>query len=153
MGGQTHVIGAGLAGLSAALALVDAGRRVTVYEAGPAAGGRCRSYPDRALGLTIDNGNHLLLSGNAAAFGYLDRIGARDTMGGPAEPVFPFVDIPTGQRWTVRPNRGRLPWWIFSAARRVPGTKATDYLALLGLRFLSDNRSVAACSAPWCARR
>jgi squalene-associated FAD-dependent desaturase len=139
---QTHVIGAGLAGLSAALALVDAGRSVIVYEAGPAAGGRCRSYQDRALGLTIDNGNHLLLSGNAAAFAYLDRIGARDTMGGPEEPVFPFVDIPSGARWTVRPNRGRLPWWIFSQARRVPGTKATDYLSLLGLRFVSDDRSV-----------
>jgi squalene-associated FAD-dependent desaturase len=141
---QTHVIGAGLAGLSAALALVDAGRRVVVYEAGPAAGGRCRSYVDRALGLTIDNGNHLLLSGNAAAFAYLDRIGARDTMGGPAEPLFPFIDIPTGERWTVRPNAGRMPWWIFSANRRVPGTKATDYLSLLGLRFVSDDRSVAA---------
>jgi squalene-associated FAD-dependent desaturase len=141
---QTHVIGAGLAGLSAALALVDAGRGVVVYEAGPAAGGRCRSYQDRALGLTIDNGNHLLLSGNAAAFGYLDRIGARDTMGGPDEPVFPFIDIPSGARWTVRPNRGRLPWWIFAQARRVPGTRATDYLSLLGLRFVSDDRSVAA---------
>jgi squalene-associated FAD-dependent desaturase len=99
---------------------------------------------DRALGLTIDNGNHLLLSGNAAAFAYLDRIGARDTMGGPAEPMFPFIDIPSGERWTVRPNAGRLPWWIFSANRRVPGTKATDYLSLLGLRFVSDDRSVAA---------
>ncbi len=145
---QTHVIGAGLAGLSAALALVDAGRSVIVHESGPAAGGRCRSYQDRALGLTIDNGNHLLLSGNAAAFAYLDRIGARATMGGPDEPVFPFVDIPTGAAWTVRPNRGRLPWWIFSPARRVPGTKATDYLALLGLRFVSDDRSVAAVLKP-----
>jgi squalene-associated FAD-dependent desaturase len=145
---QTHVIGAGLAGLSAALALIDAGRRVVLYEAGPTAGGRCRSYADRALGLTIDNGNHLLLSGNNAAFAYLDRIGARQTMGGPAEPVFPFIDIATGARWTVRPNRGRLPWWIFSPQRRVPGTRATDYLGLLGLRFVSDDRSVAAVLKP-----
>jgi squalene-associated FAD-dependent desaturase len=144
MPSQTHVIGAGLAGLSAALALIDAGRSVTVHEAGPAAGGRCRSYADRALGLTIDNGNHLLLSGNTAAFAYLDRIGARATMGGPADPVFPFIDIPTGARWTVRPNRGRLPWWIFSRDRRVPGTQATDYLSLLALRIVKDDRSVAA---------
>jgi squalene-associated FAD-dependent desaturase len=145
---RTHIIGAGLAGLSAALALIDAGRRVVLYEAGPAAGGRCRSYPDRALGLTIDNGNHLLLSGNAAASAYLDRIGARDTMGGPAEPLFPFIDIRSGNRWTVRPNSGRLPWWIFSPSRRVPGTKATDYLSLLALRFVSDDRSVAAVLKP-----
>ncbi len=44
---RTHVIGAGLAGLTAALDLVDAGRAVTIYEAGPAAGGRCRSYFDK----------------------------------------------------------------------------------------------------------
>jgi squalene-associated FAD-dependent desaturase len=145
---QTHVIGAGLAGLSAALKLIDAGRPVTIHESGPTAGGRCRSYHDRALGLTVDNGNHLLLSGNKAAFAYLDRIGARGSMGGPAEPIFPFIDIPTGARWTVRPNPGRLPWWIFSPARRVPGTRAADYLSLLGLRRVTDERSVAAALKP-----
>jgi hypothetical protein len=31
-------------------------------------------------------------------------------------------------------NAGRLPWWVFSPSRRVPGTRATDYLALLKLR-------------------
>jgi glycine/D-amino acid oxidase-like deaminating enzyme len=144
MSGQTHVIGAGLAGLSAALALMDAGRKVVLYEAGTMAGGRCRSYQDRSLGLTVDNGNHLLLSGNKAAFAFLDRIGSRATMGGPDDPVFPFIDIPSGDRWTVRPNRGRLPWWILSPSRRVPGTSAADYLRLLGLGFISDDRSVAA---------
>ena len=67
MSGRVHVIGAGLAGLSAALALTAAGRAVTVWEAGPAAGGRCRSYLDRELGIRVDNGNHLLLSGNTDA--------------------------------------------------------------------------------------
>ena len=62
-----HVVGAGLAGLSAAVTLAAAGVSVVVYESGPAAGGRCRSYFDRELGCRIDNGNHLLLSGNSAA--------------------------------------------------------------------------------------
>ncbi len=61
---HAHVVGAGMAGLSAALALMDGGWRVTVYEAGPVAGGRCRSYHDKELGCRIDNGNHLWLSGN-----------------------------------------------------------------------------------------
>jgi squalene-associated FAD-dependent desaturase len=132
--GRVHVVGGGLAGLAAALELADAGRAVTLYEAGPVCGGRCRSYFDRELGCRIDNGNHLLLSGNAAAMRYLDRVGTRATLGGPAGPVFPFMDLRSLARWTVRPNEGRLPAWILSAGRRVPGTRARDYAALLRLR-------------------
>ncbi len=66
--GTVHVVGAGLAGLSAAVALAEAGTRVVLHEAAKQAGGRCRSYYDPALGLTLDNGNHLLLSGNADAW-------------------------------------------------------------------------------------
>jgi squalene-associated FAD-dependent desaturase len=131
---RVHVIGAGLAGLSAAMALVEAGRAVTIHEAGPAAGGRCRSYFDRELGCRIDNGNHLLLSGNAAAMRYLARIGARDTMVGPDAPVFPFIDRADGSRWVLRLDAGRVPFWIFDPRRRVPGTGWRDYLALLRLR-------------------
>ena len=125
-----HVIGAGLAGLSAAVALSQAGRAVTVLEAGPAAGGRCRSYFDRELGLRIDNGNHLLLSGNRAAFAYVDAIGSRQTLAIPDQPVFPFMDLGSGLAWTLRPNLGRIPWWVLSHRRRVPGTLPADYLAL-----------------------
>jgi hydroxysqualene dehydroxylase len=138
-----HVIGGGLAGLAAALSLAEAGRAVTVHEAGPAAGGRCRSYFDRELGLTIDNGNHLLLSGNSAAFAYLHAIGGTAALAGPAEPIFPFHDLNTGARWVVRPNPGRLPWWALSRRRRVPGTRLGEYLKLLDLRGVEDDRSVA----------
>jgi squalene-associated FAD-dependent desaturase len=129
-----HIIGAGLAGLEAAMRLVEAGGRVTLHEAGPAAGGRCRSYFDRSLGRRIDNGNHLLLSGNRAAAAYLARIGASNSMVGPRDPVFPFVDRADGARWVLRLSRGRLPWWLFDAGARVPGTRPGDYLALLRLR-------------------
>ena len=72
MARSVHIIGAGLAGLATAVRLAEQGVRATVYEATNQAGGRCRSYHDPALGITIDNGNHLLLSGNRAALGYLD---------------------------------------------------------------------------------
>ena len=132
--GTVHVVGAGLAGLAAAVELAAEGRGVRLYEAGRHAGGRCRSYLDAELGCRIDNGNHLLLAGNRCALGYLERIGALETLEGPADAVFPFIDAKTARRWTLRPNRGIVPWWILSAKRRVPGTQATDYLAVLALR-------------------
>ena len=70
--------------------------------------------------MRLDNGNHLLLSGNKSAFAYIDAIGARDRFTGPRNPVFPFMDLKTGRRWTLRPNRGRIPWWVLFADRRVP---------------------------------
>ncbi len=140
---HVHVIGAGLAGLAAALSLTTAGRTVTLHEAGPAAGGRCRSYHDRELGLRIDNGNHLLLSGNAAAFGYIEEIGALDRMGGPEQALFPFVDLKTNERWTVRPNRGRIPWWVLSRSRRVPDTRLSDYFGMRKIAKIKDDTVVA----------
>ena len=75
-----HIIGAGLAGLACAVALAKRGRRAIVHEAAGQAGGRCRSFHDDALGCLIDNGNHLMMSGNRAVMDYLDEIGARDTL-------------------------------------------------------------------------
>lgn len=134
MAGTVHVVGAGLAGLSAAVSLVEAGARVVLHEAAKQAGGRCRSYYDSTLGLTIDNGNHLLLSGNTSALAFMRTIGAPESaLSGPAEAAFPFADLRTGERWTLRPNAGRVPWWVLQASRRVPGTTARDYLAPLGI--------------------
>lgn len=138
-----HIIGAGLAGLSAAVALTKSGHQVTLHESGPAAGGRCRSYFDRELNARIDNGNHLLLSGNKAALAYLETIGAAHTLAGPPTPLFPFFDLATGERWTVAPNMGRLPWWILSASRTVRGARLSDWLALLRLKLARGDRTVA----------
>lgn len=143
MSARVHVVGAGLAGLSAAVALAQAGRQVVLYESGPVAGGRCRSYFDRELGARIDNGNHLLLSGNRAALDYLATIGAANTLTGPATPLFPFMDRTTGERWTVAPNAGRLPWWILAPSRGVKGARLADWLALLRLKLARGDATVA----------
>jgi squalene-associated FAD-dependent desaturase len=129
-----HVIGAGLAGLNSALRLAERGVPVRLYETSPQAGGRCRSYHDPQLDRLVDNGNHLVFAGNHAAQRYLRAIGAVDRMIDPGQAVFPFLDAATGQRWTVRLNDGKLPWWTLSPARRVPGTRAADYLTLLRFR-------------------
>lgn len=138
-----HVIGAGLAGLSAAVALEGAGIPVHVYEAAGHAGGRCRSYHDKTLDHLIDNGNHLLLSGNKSALKYLKAIGSSDALSGPSKAAFPFVDARTRERWTLHINRGPFPWWVFSEERRVPDTRLWNYLPGLRIPFAKDSDTVA----------
>jgi hydroxysqualene dehydroxylase len=126
-----HIVGAGIAGLSAAVRLAGAGHKVVLYESAPAAGGRCRSYYDQALDLVIDNGNHLLLSGNRSALDYLTRIGSLASLQGPEAAVFDFADLLSGERWRLRPNAGRVPWWLLAPTRRVPQTAPWEYLSML----------------------
>lgn len=151
MAGSVHVIGAGLSGLSAATDLAAAGRPVVVHEAAKFAGGRCRTYHDSVIDLEIDNGNHLLLSGNTAALAYLSRIGGLGAVTEAREAAFPFADLKTGERWTLRPNAGRLPWWILDSRRRVPGTRAPDYLAPISVLRAAPAKTIGdvmPCSGP-----
>ncbi len=148
MSGCVHIVGGGLAGLSAALEALATGRRVVLYEAGPACGGRARSYEDRQLGCRIDNGNHLLLSANHATFDYLDRIGARDTLAGPGVPMFPFSDIRSDLHWTLRLSRGRIPWWVLDRARRVPGMRLRELLGLVRMLRAGEGTTVSDCLLP-----
>jgi hydroxysqualene dehydroxylase len=141
-GGAVHIIGAGIAGLSAAVRLVDAGLKVVVHEAASFAGGRCRSYLDPTLGLVIDNGNHLLLSGNHEALDYLDRIGARGTLHDPGAAIFDFADLKSGVRWRLDLSEGRIPWWLFDRKKRVPGTGLGEYLAPLGVFVKGSSSTV-----------
>jgi squalene-associated FAD-dependent desaturase len=131
--GTVHVIGGGLAGLSAATRLAERGAAVTLSEAAAQAGGRCRSYVDPQLGLMIDNGNHLVLSGNRAVMTYLGRLGTQDRLAGPETADLAFMDLRDEVRWRLRPNDGPLAWWVFAQDRRVPGTGPADYLALAAL--------------------
>ena len=100
---QAHVIGAGLAGLSAALELADRGIDVTVLEASPHLGGRCRSYEDPALGL-LDNGTHALMRANPAALALLERLGTRRRWHSASDGLLQLVDLADGRVVTLRPT-------------------------------------------------
>ena len=127
------VIGAGLAGLSAAVALRRGGIPVSIRHAAAQVGGRCRSYHDPQLGQTIDNGNHLVLAGNEAVKRFLASVGAPMRFSGPNRAEFAFCDVRSRERWTIRINDGRLPWWVLMPSRRLPGSKLADYLPIAQL--------------------
>jgi squalene-associated FAD-dependent desaturase len=74
------VIGAGFAGLSAAVALAEKGLRVTVLEGKPALGGRAYSFADPDTGDFVDNGQHVLMGCYGETLDFLDRIGAYDQL-------------------------------------------------------------------------
>lgn len=138
-----HIVGAGLSGLAAAVRLAERGERVFLYESAGHAGGRCRTFFDRALDREIDNGNHLVMSGNHAALGYLKRLGAGDALTGPADAAYPFVDVKTGERWRVRINDGLLPTWVLQKNARVPGSNLGDYLKAAKIALARDDQTVA----------
>ncbi len=142
MPNTVHIIGAGISGLAAAVRLANANFVVHLHEATQQAGGRCRSYFDAATNLTIDNGNHLLLSGNRHALAYARSIGTEAGLVGPKRAQFPFVDLSTGQRWQLDLGESRLPLWVFDEARRVPDTGLLDYLALMPLIWAAPGKLV-----------
>jgi squalene-associated FAD-dependent desaturase len=125
-----RIIGAGLAGLAAAVRLAGRGVAVELSDGAAQAGGRCRSYHDPQLDLVIDNGNHLVLSGNTAVQAYLDQIGAKGALAGPDRAEFHWIDLKSGERWTLSPDEGPVPFWVLDPKRRPPGTKAADFLPL-----------------------
>jgi squalene-associated FAD-dependent desaturase len=71
----TAVVGAGWAGLAAAVAAVEAGERVTLFEMAPQAGGRARSLAADPSGLRLDNGQHILIGAYTATLGLMRRVG------------------------------------------------------------------------------
>lgn len=142
---RVHIIGAGLAGLAAAVRLARAGLAVALYETAPRAGGRCRSYHDPQLDAVIDNGNHLMLSGNHAIMSYLKAIGASDRLVGPTDAAFPFVDASTGVRWSLRLGEGAIPWWLLDPERRVPNTSVWQYLSVARVMRAGNGETMTAC--------
>ena len=79
---KVAVVGGGLAGLAAALDLVDAGHAVTVLEARPTLGGAVQTLPEREGDPEPppDNGQHIALGCFTEYLGFLDRIGEGESV-------------------------------------------------------------------------
>ena len=153
---RVAVVGGGLAGLAAALDLVDAGKDVTVFEARPTLGGAVQTLPEREGDPEPppDNGQHIALGCFTEYLRFLDRIGEgssylRTRLG------LPVVDengrfatiapsLPTLLRYSHLPLRDRLRIPLVTArcrnARAEPGETFGALLRQLGTSDLAIDR-------------
>ncbi|MEU9984467.1 hydroxysqualene dehydroxylase HpnE [Streptomyces sp. NPDC050856] len=109
------VVGGGLAGITAALRLADAGLRVTLLEGRPRLGGLAFSF--RRGDLTVDNGQHVYLRCCTAYRWFLHRIGGAHLAPLQDRLDVPVLDVahPRGPR-LGRLRRGSLPVPLHLAA-------------------------------------
>ncbi len=141
-----YIIGGGLAGLSAAVSLSSyPDTQIILYEASPSCGGRARSFYDSKLDRLIDNGNHLILSGNNAVVDYLNKLDSIKTLSSSGYPLYPFYDHDANQYWDVLLSKGRFPWWLFNKNHRVPEFRFPELLALWNLIKANHEQTVADC--------
>ena len=97
------VVGGGLAGITAAIALGQAGADVTLVEAKPRLGGATMSFTRD--GLVVDTGQHVFLRCCTAYRGLLDRLGMAPHA--PLQPRFDVTVLTPSRR--TRLKRSRLP--------------------------------------------
>jgi squalene-associated FAD-dependent desaturase len=131
------VIGAGFAGLSAAVRLADRGRRVVVIEEAPRLGGRATSFDDRETGERVDNGQHALFGCYRDTYDFLRRIGAAHLA--PLQTRLTLTMTGAGRTATLVCPRLPPPWHLLAGLMRWRAVSLADRLSGLRLRtFLRD---------------
>jgi squalene-associated FAD-dependent desaturase len=132
---RAAVIGGGLAGLTAAIALAQSGHQVTLLEAKPRLGGATMSF--NRDGLVIDTGQHVFLRCCTAYRGLLSRLGVAAQA--PLQPRFDITVLAPGKK--ARMQRSRLP----APLHMLP--------ALLGYPFLNQKERMRLALAALAFRR
>jgi len=131
------VVGGGVAGLTAATALAEAGKRVIVLEARGTLGGRATAFRDRVTGELVDNGQHVLFGCYHETFRFLRRIGAEDRVAVQPSLEVPYLDA-AGRKSVFRCPRWPAPLHLVGG---VFGWGALPWREKLGtLRLAPDLR-------------
>jgi squalene-associated FAD-dependent desaturase len=126
-GRRVAVVGGGWAGCAAAVALLDAGSDVTLFEAARTLGGRARAIETN--GRLLDNGQHIMLGAYADTLRLMRRVGV--------DPRQALLRLPLQMRYPdneagmdfVAP-RLPAPLHVLVALLRARGLDAADKLAL-----------------------
>jgi len=131
MNARTIVVGGGLAGITAAIALAEAGADVTLLEARPRLGGATCSF--NRDGLVVDTGQHVFLGCCTAYRGLLARLGM--TGHATLQDRFDVTVLAPGANG--RPRQGRLrrtalpgPLHMLPALGRYPFLSWTERMSV-----------------------
>ena len=118
------VVGAGVAGIAAAISLVRRGWGVIVLEARPSVGGRAGAVWDPTAGEFVDCGQHVVIGAYRALFEVLQTLGTRDLLGSGNPLSFLFCDGSGSFLFEA----GRLPgrFGFLAALWRIPGLSKGD---------------------------
>jgi len=130
------VIGAGFAGLSAAVRLTDAGLKVVVLEQAPRLGGRATAFTDKTTGDRVDNGQHALFGCYRETYAFLRAIGTAHLA--PLDPALRLAMADSqGRQWTLACPRlpapihllaGLMSWGALPLAERWSTLKMAPFL-------------------------
>jgi squalene-associated FAD-dependent desaturase len=134
------VIGAGCAGLSAAVKLAGEGLKVIVAERAPRPGGRASTFVDRVTGERVDNGQHVLFGCYRATYEFLREIGSAHLA-----PLDSSLSVATsdasGRAFVLRCPPLPPPWHLVAGALRWGAVPLRDRLSVLRFtRLLFDVR-------------
>jgi protoporphyrinogen oxidase len=120
------VIGGGLAGITAAIALAKAKHEVTLLEAKPRLGGATMSF--NRDGLVIDTGQHVFLRCCTAYRGLLERLGM--TAHAPLQPRFDVTVLAPGKKAKLKRRRVPAPLHMLPALLGYPFLSTPERLRL-----------------------
>jgi len=152
-GERTIIVGGGLAGLAAAVALAARGVRLTILESRPRLGGRAGSFLDRETGETIDNCQHVAM-GCCTNFRHFCETVGIDAFFRRQQALF-FVG-PNGTIDRFAASRWPAPFHLLSAFRSLSYLSSSDRRSLArGIRALAKHKPGAndqESFADWLAR-
>ena len=141
---QLTIVGAGWAGLSAAVAATQAGWQVRLYEGAAQAGGRARSLPMHYAGQPLDNGQHVLIGA------YRDTLALMRTVG--LNPDALLRRLPLDMRFADGQGlclcRWPLPVNLLDGVARAQGWSLKDKASLIQASWRWQ-RAKFSCDATW----
>ena len=152
------IIGGGFAGLSAGVALAEAGKRICLLEQKPYLGGRARSFADPATGSVVDNGQHLFMGCYHSTIHFLETLGTLDKLQFQPRLAVPFLER-DGRLSRLDCPDWPSPWHLLLGVLRSRSFSWKQKLEVL--RLGKDLRTARQSSAPlagesvtgWLSRR